>query len=238
VKILYAGPEERGRYLQEHASPGVTVHARAPQGGPGTIESMVDEYEHIPGVIDVVKWGEANDYDAVLTGCFGDPGIDAMRELARIPVLAPAETSMHVAAMLGHSFSIVTVLDNVIRPLKKLAKIYGVDGKLASIRVLGVPVMMIRTEKDRVLPKAVEAARRCVEEDDADVVVMGCGSMSFYAKEIADAVGVPVINPMLVSLRAAEMLVGSGLTHSKRAYPVPPKIAGYPVAFEPARSNR
>ncbi|MBM3450896.1 MAG: hypothetical protein FJX78_07970 [Armatimonadetes bacterium] len=238
MKILYAGPEERGRYLQEHASPGVTVQARAPQSGPSTIESMVDEYEHIPGVIDVVKWGEANGYDAVLTSCFGDPGIDAMRELVKIPVLAPAETSMHVAAMIGHSFSIVTVLDNVVRPLKKLAKLYGVESKLASIRVLGVSVMMIRTEKDRVYPKAVEACRRCIEEDGADAIVMGCGSMSFYAKEIGEEVGVPVVNPLLVSLRAAEMLVGSGLTHSKRAYPVPPKIGGYPVAFEAAGGAR
>ena len=40
-----------------------------------------------------------------------------------------------------------------------------------------------------------------------------------------DAVGVPVLNPLQVTLRMAELLVASGLSHSKRSYPVPPKLA-------------
>jgi hypothetical protein len=35
---------------------------------------------------------------------------------------------------------------------------------------------------------------------------------------------VPVVNPLQVALRTAEMLVACGLTHSKRSYPVPPKM--------------
>lgn len=229
MRICFAGSEERARYLQEHASPGVTVDARPPEGGPSTIESMVDEYEYIPGVLEVVRWAEDQGYDAVVTGCFGDPGIDAARELVNIPVLGPGETSMLVAAMLGHSFSIVTPLDSVVRPLKRLARVVGVDSKLASVRILGegVSIATVRTDRERVFGLAVEACRRCVEEDEADVVVMGCGSLSFYASELAAEVGVPVVNPLLTALRAAEMLVGAGLTHSKRAYPIPPKIAGY-----------
>ncbi|HEX6989469.1 MAG TPA: aspartate/glutamate racemase family protein, partial [Bacillota bacterium] len=207
------------------------VDALPPQGGPSTIESMVDEYEYIPGVLEVVRRAEEEGYDAVVTACFGDPGIDAARELAHIPVLAPGETSMLVAAMLGHAFSIVTPLDSVVRPLKKLARAVGVDGKLASVRILGrgVSIAEVRTDRDRVLGLAAESCRRCVEEDNADVIVMGCGSLSFYAEELSEQVGVPVVNPLLTAMRAAEMLVGAGLSHSKRAYPIPPKIAGYPV---------
>lgn len=227
MKIVYVGPAERARYLQERAAAGVSVIARPAQGGPSTIESMVDEYEHIPPVLEEVKWAAANGCDAVVTGCFGDPGIDAARELVDIPVVAPGETSMLVAAMLGHQFSIVTPLDSVVRPLKRLANNVGVAGKLASVRTLGVPIMAIRTEKERILPMAVEACRRCVEEDDADVIVMGCGSLSFYAEDIAREIGVPVINPLLTSFKMAEALVGAKLSHSKRAFPIPPKIAGY-----------
>lgn len=231
MRICFVGSEDRARYLQERASPGVTVDAVPPQGGPSTVESMVDEYEYIPGVLEVVRRAEQEGYDAVVTACFGDPGIDAARELVRIPVLAPGETSMLVAAMLGHAFSIVTPLDSVVRPLKRLARVVGIDSKLASVRILGqgVSIAEVRTNKDRVLGLAVEACRRCVEEDGADAVVMGCGSLSFYAAELSAEVGVPVVNPLLTALRAAEMLVGAGLTHSKRAYPVPPKIAGYPA---------
>lgn len=227
MRLCLVGSSERAEYLQSHASSGVTVEARAPRGGPETIESMTDEYAYIPGVLDVVRLAETDGFDGVITGCFGDPGIDAARELVAIPVLAPGETSMLAACMLGHSFSIVTVLDSVVRPLKRLAQAVGVSDKLASVRVIGVPVMTVRTEHDRVFQMAIAACRRVVEEDDADVIVMGCGSLSFYAAELAAEVGVPVINPLLTSLRAAEMLVGAGLTHSKRAYPAPPKVARF-----------
>jgi allantoin racemase len=188
---------------------------------------MTDEYEYIPGVLKVVQEAERDGYDAVVTGCFGDPGIDAARELVQLPVVAPGESSMLVAAMLGYSFSIVTPLESVVRPLKKLAQVVGVSSKLASVRVLGVSIMTVREDTERVLAQAINAAGKCVEEDNADVVVMGCGSMSFYADEIAETVGVPVINPLLTSLKVAEALVGAGLSHSKRAYPTPPKLAGY-----------
>lgn len=227
MRIVWVGSAERAEYLQKQASPGVEVTSRPPEGGPSTIESMVDEYEYIPGVLEVVRWAEEQGFDAVVTGCFGDPGIDAARETVHIPVVAPGETSMLVAAMLGYRFSIVTPLESVVRPLKKLAQVVGIGSKLASVRVVGVPIEVIRRDHARVLRRAIEVSGECVEEDGADVIVMGCGSMSFYATEIAEAVGVPVINPLLTSLRVAEALVGAGLTHSKRAYPLPPKVGGY-----------
>lgn len=224
MRILHTGGEERAAYLQKRASQGVVVDSRRPEGGPGTIESMYDEYLYIPGLLDVVKKGEEDGYDAVVTSCFGDPGIDAARELVEIPVVGPGEAAMLVAAMLGASFSIVTVLDSVVRPLQKLAKVVGVGSKLASVRVVGEPVAAIRENKEAILPKAIERARQCVKEDGADVIVMGCGSMSFYAEEIEEAVGVPVVNPLLTACQMAEALVGAGLSHSKRAYPTPNKL--------------
>lgn len=226
MKLLLVGSEERARYLQERASPGVTVSAREP-GGPGTIESMADEYAYIPGLLEVCRWAEAQGFDAVITACFGDPGIDAARELVRIPVVAPAETSMLVAMMLGDRFSVITPLESTLVPLRKQIRIAGIESRVASIRVLGERIMAIRTERERVLAKAVDLCRQAVEEDGADVVVMGCGSLSFYAAEIAEQVGVPVINPLLTAMRAAEMLVGAGLRHSKKAYPFPPKVPSF-----------
>lgn len=226
VRFLLAGSEERARYLQQYASSGVTVDAREP-GGPSTIESMADEYAYIPGLLRVCRWAEDNGYDAIITGCFGDPGIDAARELVSIPVMAPAETSMLVAMMLGDKFSVVTPLESTLVPLRKQIRVAGIESRVASIRVLGERIMAIRTEKERVLAKAVETCQRAVDEDGADVIIMGCGSLSFYAKEISERVGVPVINPLVTALRAAEMLVGAGLRHSKKAYPFPPKVPSF-----------
>ena len=46
---------------------------------------------------------------AVVIGCFGDPGLEALRALARQPVLELAEASIREADALGEPFAILTV---------------------------------------------------------------------------------------------------------------------------------
>ena len=48
-------------------------------------------------------------YGAVAIGCFGDPGLEALRALAREPVLGLAESSIREADALGEPFAILTM---------------------------------------------------------------------------------------------------------------------------------
>jgi allantoin racemase len=50
------------------------------------------------------------------------------------------------------------------------------------------------------------------------------------AERLSEELEVPVINPARTALKSAELLVGSGLSHSKRAFPVPPKLAAGAVS--------
>ncbi len=225
MRICYMGPTDRQAALQRFVSPGVTVEARRPAGGPSSIESMWEEYLLVPGQMELAAEVEREGFDAIVPGCFGDPGIDGMRELVSIPVVGPGASSMLVAANLGHRFGVVTVLESVIRPLENLATLTGVAAKLASIREIGVPVLELNRDRDATFARLVEVSRRAIEEDRADVLVLGCGTLSFRAAELQEVVGVPVINPLQVALRTAETLVACGLSHSKRSHPVPPKLA-------------
>lgn len=186
---------------------------------------MWEEYLSVPGIMELAVQLEREGFDAIVPGCFGDPGIDGIRELVNIPVVGPGATSMLVAANLGHRFSIVTVLESVVRPLENLALLTGVASKLASVRQIGVPVLELNTDLDATFSRLIEVSRKTIEEDRADVLVVGCGTLSFRSAELQKAVGIPVINPLQVALRTAEMLVACGLTHSKLSYPVPPKMA-------------
>jgi allantoin racemase len=222
MRIAYVGPRSREAALQEFVGPGTTVEARPHGKGPRSIESMWEEYLSVPGLLESVVELEREGFDAVIPGCFGDPGIDGARELVTIPVLGPGATSMVVAANIGHRFSIVTVLENVVRPLENLAMLTGVGSKLASVRQIGIPVLELNSDPDRTFSRLIDVSREVIEQDRADVLVLGCGTLSFRAAELQDAVGVPVINPLQVTLKMAE---SSGLSHSKRSYPVPPKLA-------------
>lgn len=224
MRICYMGPADRQAALQRFVSPGVTVEARRPQGGPTSIESMWEEYLLVPGQMELATELEREGFDAIVPGCFGDPGVDGMRELVDIPVVGPGASAMLVAANLGHRFGIVTVMESVIRPLENLATLTGVAAKLASVRQIGVPVLELNRDRDATFARLVEISRRSIEEDRADVLVLGCGTLSFHAGELQEVVGVPVINPLQVALRTAETLVACGLSHSKRSHPVPPKL--------------
>lgn len=225
MRICYMGPTDRQEALQRFVSPGVTVEARRPTGGPASIESMWEEYLIVPGQMELAIEVEREGFDAIVPGCFGDPGIDGMRELVTIPVVGPGAASMLAAAHLGHRFGVVTVLESVIRPLENLAILAGVATKLASIRQIGIPVLELNDDREATFARLVETSRRSIEEDRADALVLGCGTLSFRAAELQAIVGVPVLNPLQVALRTAELLVSCGLSHSKRSYPTPPKLA-------------
>ncbi len=50
--------------------------------GPASIESHYDEALSVPGVLDEIAKGERDGVDGYVLACFGDPGLDAARELA------------------------------------------------------------------------------------------------------------------------------------------------------------
>jgi len=230
MRIAYVGPKNREAALQAFVSPGVTVEARPHGKGPRSIESMWEEYLSVPGLLESVVELEREGFDAVVPGCFGDPGIDAARELVSIPVLGPGATSMVVAANLGHRFSVVTVLENVVRPLENLALLTGVAPKLASVRQIGIPVLELNSDPERTFQRLLDISREVIVEDRADVLILGCGTLSFRAAEAQEALGVPVLNPLQVTLRMAELLVSCGLSHSKLSHPIPPKLVAVPVS--------
>lgn len=229
MRIAYIGPKNREEQLQAFVSPGVTVEARPHGKGPRSIESMWEEYLSVPGLLESVVELEQEGFDAIVPGCFGDPGIDGARELVSIPVLGPGATAMVVAANLGHRFSIVTVLENVIRPLENLALLTGVGPKLASVRQIGIPVLELNSNPDYTFARLVDISAEVVEKDRADVLILGCGTLSFRAAELQEQLGVPVINPLQITLRMAELLVSCGLSHSKLSHPVPPKLVSAPL---------
>lgn len=239
MQILYLvpGPMSRGplgarelqrrqRLLREWAFAGTEVEVRDVPDGPDSIESAYEELLSVPATLEGVRQAERDGFDAVIVGCFGDPGLEAARELVSIPVVGPGESSMLLAASLGHRFTVVTILDSVIAAQELQAYKAGVRDKLASVRATDIPVLALMDDRDRSLQRVIEVGGQALERDRADTLALGCMTMSFLdiAPEVEAALGVPVINAALCALKAAESLVSMNTAHSKRAFPTPPKL--------------
>jgi allantoin racemase len=228
------GPHEvarRRQVLQSQAAAGTEVLVEPTATGPAAIESAHDAALVVPELIRLAPLAAARGVEAIIIGCYSDPGIEALRELVDIAVVGPGAASLHLAAQLGTRLSVLTPAGRGFGRVAARLRALGLAPLLASVRGIGLSVMDLAQQKPGALDRAVAAARVAVDQDDADVLVLGCMSMAFLpgiCEDLGARVGVPVVNPVIAALKTAEMVVGMKLAHSKIAYP---KIAYPKVAY-------
>jgi allantoin racemase len=214
------------RIYQSGASPGTQVGVVTLDWGTASIENYRDHALVIPDILNKTLAAERDGVDAVIVDCMGDPGVAAARELVSIPVIGPAEASMHLAAVLGHRFSVLTVLDSRTSMMEEQVARYGLSGKLASVRAFNIPVLELEKDPATTLKTLINISERCVREDGAHVIVPGCTGLAgmapyIHAGLVEHGCDVPVLDPPPVAMKLAETLISLGLSHSKRTYATP-----------------
>ncbi len=195
--------------------------------GPRDLEYRYYEALIIPDVLHRIVQAESDGYDGVIIGCFYDPGLEAAKEIARITVTAPAEASMHLAARLGFQFSIIIGKDRWIPQIMENIHRYGMGERLASFRSIDMPVEDMGKDPKKTSSAIADASFRAINEDGADVIILGCTREYGLAERLQLELGVPVIDPVIAAFKSAEHLVemakryGWG-TSKLRGYRSPP----------------
>jgi allantoin racemase len=191
------------------------VTVRSPQHGPESIDSVCDEVLAGPGTLELVAKANSEGYDAVLLACFSDPALDAAKEISRIPVVGIEEATLHVAAMLGHKFSILTPLSRRV-PIREVhVRLRGLEASYASSHSLDMAALETETQPEKARLRALELARKAIEEHEAEVIILGCAGLAGYAQDIERDLDVPVLDPVAVAFKVAEAMAELGLRHSK-----------------------
>lgn len=171
--------------------------------GPPGIESQRD-VESVVGPLVRIVLEREQDHGAFVIACFSDPGIHALRELTKKPVLGIAEAGILTALTLGQKFGVIAILrQSVTRHLRYMGAL-GVTDRLAGELPLGLGVTELNDEK-KTLGRMVATGEKLRDTHGADVVVMGCGGMAPYRKRLQDALGIPVVEP---TQAAVAMLIG------------------------------
>jgi allantoin racemase len=188
--------------------------------GPEAIQSEYDEASTATHVLKEILNILQKDCDAIIIYCFSDPGLLGAREISTIPVLGIGESAQLFAMGLADRCGIITTLEqSVARHRRKLCA-RGISGRFPSIRPLSIPVLEY-DQRGKVAERALDVARVMVEQDGVEALILGCGSLFGIKEQIQDEFGIPVVEPGIVALKHAEMLVGLGLSHSKRSYMTP-----------------
>jgi len=165
---------------------------------------------------------DENVYDGVLIPCGLDPCLTAAREYLKIPVVGALSAAVNLASTLGRKFSIISPESPAIRyAAADRIRMYNMEAKLASIRGITTQLANFGTlSPDRALEEITVAARKAIDDDGADVILLGCGAME-GSETLSKRLGVPVIDLAIAALKMCELIVKMGLSHSKVAYPHP-----------------
>ncbi|WP_281189871.1 aspartate/glutamate racemase family protein [Millisia brevis] len=212
---------------------GTSVDAVNPSMGPASIESHYDEALAVPGLLEEIRRGDADGVQGYVIACFGDPGLDAARELARGPVIGIAEAAMHTASFLGRRFSVVTTLDRTIGRAEDLAAHYGMARFCGGYHACDIPVLELESDP-AAQQRITDACAAALESDGSEVIVLGCAGMADLCEAISKQLGVPVIDGVAAATVLVEGLVRLGLRTSDRgefAHPLPKSYSGALKSF-------
>jgi allantoin racemase len=228
-RTLGSGEVGRRRSILEgEAAAGTTVDVEAIEAGPQSIECARDAALVVPELIQHAGLAQQRGFDAMIVGCFSDPGLDALREILTIPVVGPGAAAVFLAAQLGTRLGVLTPAGRGRGRLAARLRGLGLASPLASVRGVGLSVMDLAKQRPGALERAAAAARAAVAEDGADVLVLGCMSLAFLpgiCAALGARAGVPVVNPVVAALKTAEALAHMKLAHSKLTWPVPSAAA-------------
>ena len=132
-------------------------------------------------------------FDSVLIGCFGDPGLLALRQVSQLPVTGLAEASFIAAAAQGR-FAIVTGGERWKPMLERLAHSLGFAEQLAGIHTVSATGAELAADP---LAAQVLLARACNEAArrwGVQCVILGGAGLAGMAAQIQPVVAVPLVD--------------------------------------------
>ena len=144
--------------------------------------------------------------DAVLLACFGDPGLLALRELARRPVLGLAQSSFEAAAQRG-PFAVVTGGHAWAPMLSRFARLHGLDAKLVGIHTIDWTGAQIAADPDGALDALVAAAQKGIAAG-AQFILLGGAALAGLALSLQPRLSIPVLDNVLLAAQAVADALG------------------------------
>ena len=164
--------------------------------GPPGIQSQADSDSVIPHLHSIVQREAA---DAYVVACFSDPGVHSLRERTGRPVIGIAEAGMAAALSLGERFGVVAILPSSVARQRRTVRAYGLSERYAASRSIGLGVPEL-ADGGRTREAMIRAGERLRDEDGADVLILGCAGMADQRQPLAEATGLPVVEPSQAAL--------------------------------------
>lgn len=160
--------------------------------------------------------------DAVLIGCFGDPGLLALRDSSPVPVTGLAEAAFIEAARHGR-YAIVTGGARWGPMLQRLAQALGHGAALAGIHTVAPTGAELAAHPQEARNLLGQACRDAVRQLGVQAVIVGGAGLAGMAAALQPGLSVPLIDSVI-----------AGTHWSLRGHAAPPAraAAGFDVPWQ------
>lgn len=138
--------------------------------------------------------------NAIIVGCFGDPGVFALREALALPVIGLAEAAMREAARHGR-FAIVTGGAAWGPMLMRLARALDLADRLAVVEIVAATGAELAADPELAIASLADACARAAKGVDA--VILGGAALAGMAETIASTLTPTLAVPLVDSVDAA-----------------------------------
>lgn len=176
----------------------------------------------------------ADGADAAIIAAFGDPGLAGARELFDFPVVGMAEAAVMSAAMLGERFSIVTFSPVMRRWYEDAARDAGLTARFTGVRTPDTHTSDLENAQTALQEDLIALCRHAVEQDGADVVILGGAPLAGMADDIRPRVDAIVVDPISAATAQALALLsmtGRDSFGRRHAKPLAKAAEGLPAAL-------
>ncbi|NVE95614.1 aspartate/glutamate racemase family protein [Altererythrobacter lutimaris] len=220
-----AGVANRAEQLpDEFVRPGFKPEFEAVKWGAALGDSYHDTLLMDWTVFQAGITAEQEGYAGVLIDTVSDSGMRPLRSALSIPVVGPGEAAFAMAMMLGKKFTVLTMWPEWFPLYEKTLTEYGWWKRCASLRSINTRpdvTELLEGKEEVVFGKLKAEATKAMEEDGADVIVLGSTTMHQSAAYLDSELPIPVLNPGQVAYKMLETQIELGITHSKKAFPAP-----------------
>lgn len=254
AKILYVNPEETGiwnDYFQD-------ILSRAARPETEVVVKHLPLGEQLMSQVSIARTGstyppyitlaqgemyrqlmqaEAEGFAAAIIGCSADPGLDMAKRTVSIPVTAPLEAGLYLAAMLRQRVAVLIPagFSQAHTLYQDLAHAYGQERRIAWMGYVDVDYppdeelqalmneapdqarqVILDCHRQSLEREVLRLAQQAIREHGAGAIYCGCTFWTGMLDPLAEALGVPVLDPGIGPLRVAEILADTMARPSTR----------------------
>lgn len=158
-------------------------------------------------------------FDAVMVHCFADPGLAHTRQVVDIPVIGPGEVTLRTAALMGRKIGLTVPSGESAATHETQVEDLGLGAQVVGLESVRLKVQAFAEQDPREMTEAmIDAAERLVQRGAEVICPSGLAYIPIRvsAREVAERVGVPVLDPSFLAVRTAEMIVAAAGRSARR----------------------